>query len=186
MPPLDAPFIVVASGATIETSFLPQRLWLLREEYGLRVASALSPKALDFVTPLALRAVTHHPVYTESEPLDPSGTPLHLAYADADALVIFPATARVLAEAAVGSVTCPVTRLLAFGSPARTLIAPAVHPRMDRSVYRPHLDRLAGRGCTILGGDDLHASWRDVQDALVARFHLVRTPGNGSVRSLFP
>lgn len=52
--------------------------------------------------------------------------PRHLAWRHAALLVVHPASARVLAEAAAGSVTDVVTRLIAFVPPERVVIAPAI------------------------------------------------------------
>lgn len=166
---------VIASGGTIETALLPGRVLFLRADFGLDVSLALSSGAREFVTLTAMRAVSGREVYHDNGQFDAAGVPLHLALARAEALVVYPATARILAECAAGSVTCPVTRLVAFTPFERIAIAPAVHAQMDPRPYREHLARLADFGCTVLGGDDLHADWAAVQSWLVARLGLERT-----------
>lgn len=177
--------ITVACGGAVETAFLPARLLDLRVRYGLEVYTACSARALDFVTPTALRAVTTHaPVLPETRWAE-DGTPAHLSLAATDLVVVFPATARILAEGAIGSITCPVTRLIAFTPWERLVIAPAIPPALDPTVYRPHLQTLRDRGCTVLGSDDLFASWRDVLDHLQQRLGLVAAPQPDSPLALF-
>lgn len=177
--------ITVACGGAVETAFLPGRLLDLRTRYGLEVRTACSERALDFVTPTALRAVTTHaPVLPQTRWAE-DGTPAHLSLAASDLVVVTPATARIIAEGAIGSVTCPVTRLIAFTPWERLVIAPAIPPALDPEVYRPHLASLAARGCSILGGDDLFASWRDVVDHLRERLDLVAIPSSDSPLALF-
>lgn len=171
---------VIASGGTIETALLPGRVLFLRADFGVDVRLALSPGALEFMTLTAARAVTGREVYHQNAQFDAGGAPMHLALAQAEALVVYPATARILAECAAGSVTCPVTRLVAFTPFDRVAIAPAVHAQMDPRPYRRHLERLAELGCTVLGGDDLHADWATVKGWLVARLGLVRSGAAGS------
>lgn len=179
------PRVVVAAGGALETAFLPSRVLDLRERYGLDVVVAVSARALDFATETALRAVSRNPVVTPDTRFAEDGTPAHLALADADAVVVFPATARILAEGAIGAVTCPVTRVIAFAPWDRVVLAPALPPALDRSVYRPHVDALVARGCVRLGGDDLFASWRDVLDHLVGRFGLQARSGDDSPLALY-
>ena len=91
-------------------------------------------------------------------------------------LVVAPATPRILVECAQGSITCPVTRLFAFTDKARVIVAPALHPRLDPRVYRPHVAALRELGCTVVGGDDLFASFADVKAELARRLGLGAAP----------
>lgn len=181
---LPPPWLVVAAGGTVETSFLPQRLFNYLADFSVRVTVALSPGARDFVTTTALAAITGEPVYTRGRQLDASQRPLHLALAEADRLLLCPASARIVASCALGLVTCPVTRLFAFIPPARVIVSPAIHPAMDRSVYAAHLATLRNRGCTVLGGDDLFASWQNVRDHLERTFPLARRTDATGVLSI--
>ena len=169
------PTIVIAAGGGLETAMLPQRLLYLRADYGVEVRAAVSSGALDFVTRTALMGVTGSFVYDPETRFVPgSAHPVHLALADADLLVVYPATARVLAQCALGDVTCPVTRLFAFTAKDRILVAPAIHPRMDRRIYEPHAARLRELGCEVIGGAELWATWHEVETRIVARLGLAR------------
>lgn len=124
----------------------------------MRTSVALSAGALDFVTTDAMSAVSGSAVYDANTQLDAHGVPMHLSLAEADLLVLVPATARIFAECALGIVSCTVTRLFAFTPKERVVLAPALHPRMDLRLYRDHEKRLVDVGCTVLARDDLFAS----------------------------
>lgn len=160
------PWVVVAAGGSLETAFLPARLFDLRADYHVRLSAALSPRALDFVTELSVEAVTAATVYTRSAQLH-EHRPLHLHVAQAERLVLWPATPRILAQCATGEITDPVTRLFAFTEKARVIVAPCLHPSLDLRIYRPHVERLRELGCTVVGPEDLFASFADAKRALV-------------------
>lgn len=158
--------IVVAAGGAIETALLPYNLVHLLSCVDIAVSAAISPSAGKFVTETALHAITKKVVYREDQLFDPlTGKPLHLAYSEADLLVLYPATGRIIAQCALGEITCPVTRLFAFTPKERILIAPAIHPRMDKRIYQPHLDKLNDLGCHVLQGQDdsPYSLWSQVE-----------------------
>jgi phosphopantothenoylcysteine synthetase/decarboxylase len=174
------PTVVFAAGGSIETALLPHRLLFFRADHEVALAAAVSAGALDFVTPIALAGVTGAVVYGPDQRFEPgTARPAHLALAEADALVLHPATARILAECATGAVTCPVTRLFAFTPKDRIVVAPAIHPRMDLRIYAPHAERLRSLGCTVLGGERLFSTWHEIEQHLVARLGLQRAARSG-------
>jgi len=164
--------VVVAAGASLETSFLPQRLWSLRADYGVEVRAALSAEATAFVTELALRGVTGRAPYVRNDQWE-GEQPLHLAWRTHELLLIV-ATARVLQACATGRVEDAPTRLFAFSPKDRVVVAPAVHPHLERRLYAPHVEALRDLGCEIVGGEDLFASWADAKRAIVRRLGLDR------------
>ncbi len=172
---------VIACGGTIETALLPGRVLFMRADFEVDIHLAVSPGALDFVTLTALRAVSGNPAYHQNAQFDASGAPLHLALSSADAMVVYPASARILAECANGSITDPVTRLFAFTPKQRIAVAPAIHAQMDPRPYRDHVNKLRDLGCTVLGGDDLHADWASAKSWLVAKLGIERKPDGGGV-----
>jgi len=174
--------IVIAAGGALDTAMLPLRLLHLRADYGVELAAAVSTGALEFVTGTALTGVTGNWVY-DPETRFEAGTslPAHLALANPDLLVVYPATARIVAQCALGVVTCPVTRLFAFTPKDRIVIAPAIHPRMDRRLYDGHVARLREVGCEVIGGAEYWATWAEVEEACVRRLGLgrsLRAPGD--------
>ena len=173
--------IVFAAGGSIETAMLPQRLLYLRADYGVSLVAAVSPGALEFVTRTALIGVTGSFVYDPDTRFEPAtALPAHLALADADLLVVHPATARIIAQCAAGEVTCPVTRLFAFTRKDRIVVAPAIHPRMDPRLYEGHLARLRDLGCVVLGGPSLWTTWAEIEQCVVARLGLVKSSQAGA------
>ncbi|MGE0708193.1 MAG: flavoprotein [Planctomycetota bacterium] len=171
--------VVFAAGGVLETAFLPYRLLNLQVDYGLRLRVAASPSALEFATRTALHAVTGAEVYHQNSQFDRDGLPLHLALKDTPLLVLYPATARILAQCATGVVSCPVTRLFAFVPKERVLVAPALHPEMDLRLYRDHARRLAELGCEVLGlgaegAAELAPTWRELSERVAARMGATR------------
>jgi hypothetical protein len=173
--PAAPPRVVFASGATIETAMLPFRILGLRAAFGLRVTVALSPEALGFVSVPVLEAVTASPVYRENTQTDAAtGLPMHKPLAGSDLLVLYPASARILAQCALGEVTDTVTRLFSFTPKKNVVVAPSIHPEMEKSLYTGHAETLKRIGCRVLAPGDLWASWRDVEDAVVEKLGLSR------------
>lgn len=161
-------WVVVAAGGVIDTALLPYNLLHLTSCVDITVSTAISPSAQRFVTETALYAITKKAVYHENQLFDPfTGKPLHLSYSESDLLVLYPATARIIAQCALGEITCPVTRLFAFTPKDRILIAPAIHPRMDMRIYQPHLDKLRDLGCQVLSQEHEESSpyslWSQVE-----------------------
>lgn len=144
-------WVVIAAGGVIETALLPYNLLHLISCVDIHISTAISPSAQKFVTETALYAITKKAVYHESQIFDPlTGKPLHLDYSESDLLILYPATARIISQCALGEVTCPVTRLFAFTPKNKILIAPAIHSRMDMRIYQPHLQKLQDLGCNVL------------------------------------
>jgi phosphopantothenoylcysteine synthetase/decarboxylase len=144
--------LAVAAGASIETTLLPFRLVQLLATYSrLKIRVALSPKAEQFVSVFALDGLLDDFVYTESRSYRPRTTiPFHLDFGTSDLLVLFPATARIVAECALGLITCPVTRLFAFKAKEQIIVVPHLHPAMDVSLYVDHLVRIERVGATVI------------------------------------
>jgi len=175
--PPGTPWIVIAAGGTLETALLPYHLIHLKSFFEIDVSVAVSPAALNFVTETALKAITGMPVYHEELRFDPiTGKPLHLRYSEANLLVIYPASARILVQCALGEITCPVTRLFSFSPKERILISPALHPRMDPQIYHRHLKKLRNLGCTVLGTstgiNSSHSPWPQVEHEIAERLFL--------------
>ncbi len=120
---------------------------------GHEVRCALTRSAAAFVTPLTLEVLTGEPVYQE-EYLTASGSGLeaHIEAAHwAEALVVAPATANLLARLALGLADdFLTTTALAFSGPV--VVAPAMHAVMwEKETVREHVATLARRGVRIVG-----------------------------------
>jgi len=180
--------ITVAAGGTIETALLPYHIVHLLKFLPVIVRVALSSSAQRFVTPLALEGITRQPVYTDIIQLDAmTHLPLHMLYAEGP-VVLYPASPRILAECALGIVSCPVTQVFAFADKASVLICPALHPRCTKWLYEDHLRRLETLGCTVLGvtnGEFMErATWDDVEKGLSLLLDLELAPRPSEVYTL--
>ncbi len=109
-------------------------------ERGAVVDVAMTPAATAFVTPLTFASLTHRPVVSDVMALDADSQIAHVELAEgADAIVIAPATANLLAELAAGNAGNAVTAI-ALASRAPLVIAPAMdagmwtHPATQRNV----------------------------------------------------
>jgi phosphopantothenoylcysteine decarboxylase/phosphopantothenate--cysteine ligase len=118
---------------------------------GAVVDVAMTPAAGAFVTPLSFAALTHRPVVTDVLGLDPDSQIAHVELAEAaDAIVVAPATANLLAELAAGLVDDAVSAIVC-ASRARVVVAPAMdagmwtHPATQRNV-----ETLRGFGYLVL------------------------------------
>ena len=124
------------------------------QKAGADVRVAMTPNARHFVGPLTFQAITHAPVLTAT--LDPSDEMAigHIDFAQScDALVVAPATANLLAKAALGLGDEVVsTVLLATDRPV--VIAPAMNTVMfENPAVQANLRTLAARGWHIVSPD---------------------------------
>ena len=119
---------------------------------GALVDVVLTAAAARLVTPLAFRAVTHRPV--SADLWDPQGALAmdHVALARAaEAFVVAPATADVLARLALGLADDALTTT-ALAVRAPLLLAPAMEPRMwDHPATAGHVATLVARGASVVG-----------------------------------
>ena len=98
---------------------------------GAEVQVVLTPSAARFVAPLALEALSRHPVEQDVLALLPDQRIGHIVLADAaDALVVAPATAHWLGAMAIGLAGDAVTATV-LASAAPVVVAPA----MDGEMY---------------------------------------------------
>ena len=112
----------------------------LLAERGATVDVAMTAGATAFVAPLTFASLTHRPVITDVMALDPDQQIAHVELAEAaDAVVLAPATANLLAELAAGLVgSAPAAIVCATRAPV--VIAPAMdagmwtHPATQRNA----------------------------------------------------
>jgi phosphopantothenoylcysteine decarboxylase/phosphopantothenate--cysteine ligase len=112
----------------------------LLAERGAVVDVAMTPAATQFVTPLTFASLTHRRVVDDVMALDGDSQIAHVELAEgADAIVIAPATANLMAELAAGNAGNAVTAI-ALASRAPLVVAPAMdagmwtHPATQRNV----------------------------------------------------
>jgi phosphopantothenoylcysteine decarboxylase/phosphopantothenate--cysteine ligase len=120
---------------------------------GADVSVVMTPSAMRFVTPLTFETLSKRPVATDLFAVHDEMQHLTLAER-ADAIVIAPATAHMLARAALGLADDLMgTMLLAARCPV--LIAPAMDGGMwDHPTVQAHVVNLRSRGIMILDPDE--------------------------------
>ena len=120
-------------------------------ERGAVVDVAMTPSAARFVTPLTFGSLTHRPVVSDVLALDADQQIAHVEMAEgADAIVIAPATAHLLAELATGLAGNAVSAIV-LASRAPVLVAPAMDAGMwTHAATQRNVEILRGYGYRIL------------------------------------
>jgi phosphopantothenoylcysteine decarboxylase/phosphopantothenate--cysteine ligase len=118
---------------------------------GAKVRVMMTRNATEFITPLTLQALSLHPVATDTFSLTQESEIGHIRMADtADAIVIAPATADVIAKAAVGIGDDLLTTVL-LAARCPVAFAPAMNVHMyEHPTVAENLEKLRSRGATII------------------------------------
>jgi phosphopantothenoylcysteine decarboxylase len=117
----------------------------------------MTPDALRFITPLAFKTLSRHPVITDLYDEEEGWKPTHIKLADeADLLLIAPATANTIAKLAHGLANDALSCVaLALNPQARTLIAPAMNGKMWlHPATQQNADILRSRGVQFIGPEE--------------------------------
>src|SRR5690349_12603037 len=99
---------------------------------GCEVHVVMTADALKFITPIAFKTLSRHPVVTDLYDEEEGWKPTHIRLADeASLLLIAPATANTLAKMALGLANDALSCIaLALQPRARLLFAPAMNGKM--------------------------------------------------------
>ncbi len=118
---------------------------------GAKVRVTMTRNAQEFITPLTLQTLAQSPVATDTFSLTQESEIGHIRLADsADAVLIAPATANVIAKAAAGIADDIVTTVL-LATQAPVAFAPAMNVHMyAHPTVVENLGRLRARGATII------------------------------------
>jgi len=148
--------VLVAASGGIAAYKVPELVRALRTA-GHAVRCALTPAATGFVSPLVLQTLSEQPVRTELFDAEQEGRIDHIALADwAEAVVVAPATANLLARLAHGLADDLVTTLL-LATRAPVLVAPSMNVNMWRHpATRRNVELLRERGVRFVGPE---AGW---------------------------
>jgi phosphopantothenoylcysteine decarboxylase / phosphopantothenate---cysteine ligase len=122
------------------------------KERGMAVRVVMTRAAQEFITPLAVGALSNERVFTDLFSLDDEREIGHIRLArDCDAVVVAPATADLIAKMAGGHANDLATAvLLATDKPV--LVAPAMNPRMWlHPATQRNVAQLQADGVTIAG-----------------------------------
>jgi phosphopantothenoylcysteine decarboxylase/phosphopantothenate--cysteine ligase len=119
---------------------------------GLCVDVVMTKAAMQFVTPLTFRSITHRPVVTDMFDLSSEFSVEHVALAEkADVVVIAPATADAIAKLAAG-IADEMLFSTVLATRAPVILAPAMDAGMwQNPVTQENLVKLRSRGFTIVG-----------------------------------
>jgi phosphopantothenoylcysteine decarboxylase/phosphopantothenate--cysteine ligase len=130
---------------------------------GAKIHVMMTRNAQEFITPLTLQTLSGNPVATETFNLTQESQIGHIRLADtADAIVIAPATANVIAKAAMGIADDIVTTVL-LAARCPVAFAPAMNVNMyDHPAVIENLQRLARRGVRIIDPEEgsLACGWQ--------------------------
>jgi phosphopantothenoylcysteine decarboxylase/phosphopantothenate--cysteine ligase len=118
---------------------------------GANVRVMMTRNATEFITPLTLQTLSANPVATDTFSLTQESEIGHIRLADsADAVVIAPATADVIAKAAVGIADDILTTVL-LATRAKVAFAPAMNVHMyEHPTVIANLAKLRARGAVII------------------------------------
>ena len=149
----DKRILLIVSGgiAAYKSPDLVRRL----RQRGARVRCLLTAGGAEFVTPLALGAVSEDKVYQDMFSLTDENEMGHIRLSrEADVVLIAPATANILAKMAAGTADdLATTALLATDKPV--LAAPAMNVRMwEHPATQENMDSLARRGVGFIGPEE--------------------------------
>ena len=153
--------ILLAVTGGIAAYKTPELVRALRRE-GAAVRCAMTPAAVEFVTPLVLQTLSGEPVRTDLfDPVE-EGVIDHIALADwADLLIVAPATANTLAKLAYG-LADDVVSTVALATRAPVLVAPAMNVNMwQHPATQSNLATLRQRGVRVVGPEagELACGW---------------------------
>ncbi|MGH7906565.1 MAG: bifunctional phosphopantothenoylcysteine decarboxylase/phosphopantothenate--cysteine ligase CoaBC [Candidatus Binataceae bacterium] len=123
--------------------------------YEARVRVMMTRNAAEFITPLTLQTLSANPVATDTFNLTQESEIGHIRLADsADAIVIAPATADIIAKAAAGIADDIVTTVL-LAAQCPVAFAPAMNVHMyAHPTVLENLARLRARKITIIEPDE--------------------------------
>ncbi len=126
----------------------------LLAKQGCAVHVVMTADAQKFITPLAFKTLSRHPVVTDLYDEEEGWKPAHIKLADeADLLLIAPATANVIAKLAHGladdALSCVA---LALNPKAKILLAPAMNGKMWlHAATQANVATLKKRGVEFIG-----------------------------------
>ena len=124
---------------------------------GANVNVVVTADALRFITPLAFKTLSRHPVVTDLYDEEEGWKPTHIRLADeADLLLIAPATANNIAKLAHGIADDALTCIaLALNPKANLLLAPAMNGKMWlHPATQQNVAALKARGVEFIGPEE--------------------------------
>jgi len=124
---------------------------------GCDVHVVMTADALKFITPLAFKTLSRHPVVTDLYDEEEGWKPTHIKLADEAALLLIaPATANTLAKMAHGIADDALGCIaLALNPKAKILVAPAMNGKMWlHAATQQNVATLKSRGAEFIGPEE--------------------------------
>ena len=124
---------------------------------GANVNVVMTADALRFITPLAFKTLSRHPVVTDLYDEEEGWKPTHIGLADeADLLLIAPATANTIAKLAHGIADDALSCIaLALNPQAKLFMAPAMNGKMWlHPATQQNVAVLKARGVEFIGPEE--------------------------------
>jgi phosphopantothenoylcysteine synthetase/decarboxylase len=124
---------------------------------GCDVHVVMTADALQFITPLAFKTLSRHPVITDLYDEEEGWKPTHISLADAaDLLLVAPATANTIAKMALGLANDALSCVaLALNPQAKVLVAPAMNGKMWlHPATQQNVATLRQRGAEFIGPEE--------------------------------
>jgi phosphopantothenoylcysteine decarboxylase len=124
---------------------------------GCDVHVILTADALRFISALAFKTLSRHPVTADMYDEEEGWKPAHIKLADeADLLLVAPATANTIAKMALGLANDALSCVaLALNPKARLLIAPAMNGKMWlHAATQQNVATLKARGAEFVGPEE--------------------------------
>lgn len=122
---------------------------------GYEVRCVMTEAAAEFITPMLMESLTGAPVLTDVFEAGDDSQIGHIQVADwADAYVIAPATANIIARLAYGFAECPVSTV-ALATKAPILVCPAMNVNMwNNPVTLDNVEKLKARGVEFVDPEE--------------------------------
>ncbi|MBO5940869.1 MAG: bifunctional phosphopantothenoylcysteine decarboxylase/phosphopantothenate--cysteine ligase CoaBC [Kiritimatiellae bacterium] len=113
----------------------------------------MTSSAQKFVAPLTFQTLSRNPVGVDQFALPAEWKPEHIAYAQADAIVVAPATANIIAKMAHGIADDLLSSTL-LATRAPIFVAPAMNDGMwENPATQSNIEMLKGRGVRFIEPD---------------------------------
>jgi len=120
-------------------------------QLGAKVDVIMTEAATEFVAPLTFQVITRRPVATETFSLTSEFSIKHISLAEADVIVIAPATANIIAKLAAG-IADDILCCTVLASKAPVILAPAMNANMfENPVTQDNLSKLKARSFIMVG-----------------------------------
>ena len=117
---------------------------------GCDVRVIMTAAAMEFVTPLTFQTLSRNPVGVDQFALPERWQPEHISLAQADVLVVAPATANIIAKMACGIADDLLTSTI-LATKAPVVIAPAMNSGMwENKATQANVATLMSRGISVV------------------------------------